>query len=305
MRRSELFFTVLRTQGTKDGAKRKAKCSLSELCQEKIQSTNVRNLNSLMTQIETYISKDECDQIRANGSEKAEQDFQSLDLDKKQDIDKVNWSRTERWTLVWAMEYSKCRVDMKQRGKNGKSAEWQRIFFHHCPNKKDFPKSRLTTQKANFVKQVFTAEELQFMHTEIRGMIENNTCPLTHPIPTPDLLPPPPRSPEAPAASAEDISVSIQIDLPYTPTATDEGIAHAVMISPSTPAPTAEDLANASMNSTSSTDEPAASAGDISNVSIRIELPPTPTATDEGIAHVAMVSPQCPQQETAEQHQTT
>ena len=44
---------------------------LSNLCKDKIQDTNVKNLGSLMSQIENHIPKCECDEIRARGLAKA------------------------------------------------------------------------------------------------------------------------------------------------------------------------------------------------------------------------------------------
>ena len=133
---------------------------LSNLCKDKIQDTNVKNLGSLMSQIENYIPKCECDEIRARGHAKAELDFQSLDVGQRQGLDKVNWSRKEKWVLLWATEYSKLKVAMNQREK---CAEWQSIFYHHCPDKIDIPKSRLPTQKLNIIRQkFFSPEALEF-----------------------------------------------------------------------------------------------------------------------------------------------
>ena len=64
--------------------------------------------------------------------------------------------------------------------------EWQRIFHHHCPDKIQIPKTRLTTQKYNFIKQkYFDEEELQYMNDQIKTMFENQVCPIENPIPLP------------------------------------------------------------------------------------------------------------------------
>ena len=78
------------------------------------------------------------------------------------------------------MEFAKCKP---LKNSKERCAEWQRIFFHHCPDKLEVTPRRITTQKTNILKQnVFCDEELTYMKTQIQNMIEQNLCPLENPI---------------------------------------------------------------------------------------------------------------------------
>ena len=127
-----------------------------------------------------YIPAAECEIIKNQGVQRAKEDFVVLEPDEKKQIDKSSWCLREKWTIIWAMEFAKCKPF-----KNSKErcAEWQRIFFHHCPDKLEVTPRRITTQKTNILKQnVFCDEELTYMKTQIQNMIEQNLCPLENPI---------------------------------------------------------------------------------------------------------------------------
>ena len=88
-----------------------------------------------------------------------------------------------------------------------KSKEWLRIFQHHCPDKNDIPKTRLTTQKANILKtKSFSEEELKYMNNEIKNMNDNRVCPIENPIPTPNLETEQPVLPPTPEEDAVNLN---------------------------------------------------------------------------------------------------
>ena len=130
----------------------------SDLPRNKLDATNVSNLVSLMSQINKYLSVDEIKQIKAEGKRMADIDIAELDdANEINDLSQRQWSLEEKWTLLWATEYAKCKFKKAP----DRCAEWQRIVRHHCPNKRHSPKNRLTTQKNNVQKvKLFSDEDI-------------------------------------------------------------------------------------------------------------------------------------------------
>ena len=85
----------------------KEQLGLSELNKEKLQKTNVKNLCSLVSQIDKYIPTHECEAIKEQGRKRAQEAFALLDPAVRKQLDKSNWSQKEKWTIIWAMEFSK------------------------------------------------------------------------------------------------------------------------------------------------------------------------------------------------------
>ena len=175
----------------------------SDLPRNKLDATNVSNLVSLMSQINKYLSVDEIKQIKAEGKRMADIDIAELDdANEINDLSQRQWSLEEKWTLLWATEYAKCKFKKAP----DRCAEWQRIVRHHCPNKRHSPKNRLTTQKNNVQKaKLFSDEDVQDMMAAIQTLILNDLCPLQNPIHLPNAHPPehnpvfsPPQSPQPP-----------------------------------------------------------------------------------------------------------
>ena len=173
----------------------------SNLQKEKVNSTTTKKLLSIASQIYKYIPATEVNTIKERALEKA-----NLDFNKHHDQGKykeTHWSRKEKWMLIWAMEYAK----IKYQNQKERCKEWQRIFHHHCPSKKDITKERLTCQKFNFLKGgSFSQDENTKMKKGIDTMIKKNLCPISSPLPIPEVCQPPPTN---------QIQTSISLQ-PYT-----------------------------------------------------------------------------------------
>ena len=154
-----------------------------ELPPEKIESTTTKKLQSIVSQIHVYIPSEEIEKINKEALLKAANDFQSIGNDKQLQFGRSQWKREEKWVLLWATEYAR----EKYTNQREQSKEWQRIFHHHCPNKKDVPRSRLTTQKHNIIVQkIFDDEDISNMKNKVKVMIEKEKCPLTEPLEVPN-----------------------------------------------------------------------------------------------------------------------
>merc|ERR1711923_55228 len=106
----------------------------------------------------TYLSEDEIAQIKEEGRRVAELDIADMDDNAVNDLAQRQWTMEEKWTLLWSTEYAKCKFKKAAE----RCAEWQIIFLHHCPNKKNSPKSRLSTQKNNVQKsKIFSEDQIQ------------------------------------------------------------------------------------------------------------------------------------------------
>ena len=84
------------------------------------------------------------DIIRQQAESKAAEDFKYLGDNERKEMNKAAWSLTERWTLIWAQQYAKAKPF---KNASQRAAEWRRIFFHFCPDKKHVPINILHTQK--------------------------------------------------------------------------------------------------------------------------------------------------------------
>ena len=94
------------------------------------------------------------------------------------------WLRSEKWTLLWCIKYA----NKKHQNQRHSCKEWQALFKHHCPMKKDFAGGKLITQKCTILQaKVFTHKQIETMEKTIVNMIENEICPIQNPIPEPSF----------------------------------------------------------------------------------------------------------------------
>ena len=154
----------------------------AELSPEKIKATTIRKLESIISQIHVYLPKEEIVKIQKEALSKAANDFDLIGDEKQLEYGKSHWKREEKWVLLWAIEYARAKYTNQQQ----QCKEWQKIFKHHCPQKKEIPRDRLTSQKYNFIVQkVFTEEEMNDMKDRVKEMVESQKCPLSEPLEVP------------------------------------------------------------------------------------------------------------------------
>ena len=150
---------------------------------EKLNTTNPNKLQSIVSQIHVYVKKEEIDNIKNEALKRAESDFELVEESKNLEYGKSHWNREEKWVLLWATEYAR----EKYTNRTEQSKEWQRIFHHHCPNKKGIPRYKLTNQKNNtIVLKIFNEEEINDMKTKVKLMIGKGKCPIKEPITSPN-----------------------------------------------------------------------------------------------------------------------
>ena len=155
----------------------------ADLPTEKKENTTANKLISIVSQLSVYLSQEEIKCIEDQAFKDAESKFQLIEEKEKQEYGKSSWNRKEKWVLLWATEYAK----IKHKNQRESCKEWQKILFHHCPNKTGTERSKLTTQKHNILTQkVFNESEINEMKKTVNYMYRNNICPLTEPpdVPT-------------------------------------------------------------------------------------------------------------------------
>ena len=147
----------------------------SKLPQDKLSGTTTGKLTSLVSVLDRVFTEEERNKIRKEAHDQACQDFQNRDEEDKNSYSASSWTREEKWALLWAKEYAK----VKHKNQIEGSKEWKRIFFHHCPNKRNFAANKLNSQKHNIISSnIFSLEMLQQMRIEIDELIEEDGCPL-------------------------------------------------------------------------------------------------------------------------------
>ncbi|XP_034049327.1 uncharacterized protein LOC117530542 [Thalassophryne amazonica] len=150
-----------------------------DLPTEKKEATTTAKLQSIASQITKYLTAEEIQRIKEDAQKEAIKDHQSMEEGKQLEFERSQWKREEEWVLLWAVEYAKA----KYTNRKERCREWQRIFHHHCPSKKDIAKGRLTSQRRKFIAyKHFTDAEIQVMQQEVGQMVRDGICPLSQPI---------------------------------------------------------------------------------------------------------------------------
>ena len=111
----------------------------SDLPVEKVEQTTIAKLNSIVSVIHTYLSEDEIRDIQQRGRNRADGDYSRLSDLEKQNIDNSFWTRHEKWSILWAVQYATVKYNILK----DSSKECMRIFSHHCPNKCAMPRAKL------------------------------------------------------------------------------------------------------------------------------------------------------------------
>ena len=151
---------------------------------DKVAKTTVKKITSIVSQIRKYLTPTDVILCENQGKERAESDFSALSEDEKTIYNNSVWLRSEKWTLLWCIQYA----NKKHQNQRHISKEWQALFKHHCPMKKDIARTILTTQKYNILHwKVFTQDQLETMEKTIEDMLQNNKCPILNPIPEPSI----------------------------------------------------------------------------------------------------------------------
>ena len=180
----------------------------SNLPPEKVREITIHKMNSLVSQINVYLTEEEVTKIREQGNKRAETDFQNHP---SKEYSKSSWTKKEKWTILWATNYA----GKKHKNASNRCKEWMKIFYHHCPGKQDVPRSRLTTQKSNILTyKIFSEHELNEMDRQVNRLLEDDVDPLEHPIPVPEQIQSDENARQEPGIQT---SSQIEVDMENTP----------------------------------------------------------------------------------------
>ena len=161
------------------------KIDSADLPPEKIRLTSIKKLQSIVSQIGRYIDPEKLKEIEVEAKTQATKDHGQLDDGAKQKLEIGTWKIEEKWCLIWSMRYATRR---HQTQKNI-SQEWKTIFKHFFPGKAALPPNVLTSQRYNFIKSnVFSQEQIESMESSIEKLVEERLCPVSNPIPVPDIM---------------------------------------------------------------------------------------------------------------------
>ena len=133
----------------------------------------MENLSSLMSQINIYLEEMELKNIEERAREIVEIMIEEATPERKEEIFKGQWSRREKWIMLWAILYSTKKI--KKINKE-RTEVWSEIFYLRCPCKQEFNPKERSTVKSNVLKEnTFCDMELQKIEGELEYYITSNT----------------------------------------------------------------------------------------------------------------------------------
>ena len=133
----------------------------------------MEKLTSLMSQINIYLGEMELKNIEERAREIVEIMVEEATPERKEEIFKGQWSRREKWIMLWATSYSTKKI---KKVNKERTKVWSDIFYPRCPYKQEFNPKQRSTVKSNVLKEnTFSDMELKKMEEEIDHNITSNT----------------------------------------------------------------------------------------------------------------------------------
>ena len=145
----------------------------SELDQEKVRKTTDNKFSSIVSQIPGYLDNEILKEIERTAETIAQEMNINITEEEKIGIYKNQWSRSEKYILLWALEYSQQKIPKANKERTRTFSE---IFFPRCQYKQEFDPKKRSTVKNNILKcNIFTTLELDNMKIDVAREIQMNT----------------------------------------------------------------------------------------------------------------------------------
>ena len=145
----------------------------SEQDQEKIRKTDDKKFSSIVSQIHEYLDGETMKELEATANILAQEMNANMTEEDRFEIYKDQWSRNEKYILMWAIEYSQKKVTKVNKERTRIFSE---IFFPRCQYKQEFDPKNRSKVKSNILKsKVFTPMEVEQMKASVEDVIRENT----------------------------------------------------------------------------------------------------------------------------------
>ena len=126
-----------------------------------------------MSQIDRYLSPQKMEDLRATALQKAEEEFRQ-ETTEERGRRKPGWSQYEKWTVLWATEFSKRKFSSNKSAQYTKM--WRNIMEKYCPDKKNHANN--TSQLANIKKNGVFSDQMTYLTEKVELLIEQQKDPL-------------------------------------------------------------------------------------------------------------------------------
>ena len=101
----------------------------SELDQEKVRKPTTNKFSSIVSQIPSYLNLEDIKEIEASAENTAQEINNNITENERIKLYKNQWSRKEKYILLWAMEYSQKKIIKVNKERTRVFSE---IFFPRC-----------------------------------------------------------------------------------------------------------------------------------------------------------------------------
>ena len=144
----------------------------SELDQGKVKETSDKKFSSIVSQIPEYLDGETMKEIEITANTMAQEMNDNITQEERIEMYQDQWSRSEKYILMWAIEYSQKKV---QKATKERTKAFSDIFFPRCQYKQKFEPKKRSTVKSNILKNnVFTSLEIERMKEDVMNVIQEN-----------------------------------------------------------------------------------------------------------------------------------
>lgn len=223
-----------------------------------------------MSQIDRYLSPQKMEDLRATALQKAEEEFRQ-ETTEERGRRKAGWSLYEKWTVLWATEFSKRKFSSNKSAQYTKM--WRNIMEKYCPDKKNHANN--TSQLANIKKNGVFSDQMAYLSEKVDLFIQQQKDPLAEPIEMPNSARTPAPAPTPQASNNTSSQAVIQSpgnpDIPSIAGQTPPLVSQAAPPNPIRTSPNSRSVST--QTSETETSEPSTSNQQISTPNIVSTLP--------------------------------
>ena len=155
------------------------KISEAELPPEKMATTSINKLSSLVSQVHTCMTSQRIEQIKTDAARLADEHARNIGEEDNVAIKKKTWTQQEKWSIFWLTEYSKQSFQNRR-----EIAQYKRNIINiYCPYKLETSNSNINSMVAYMKKNnTYNEEQVDQLKCAISEMIENDYDPHNYEI---------------------------------------------------------------------------------------------------------------------------
>uniref|UniRef100_UPI00358EDAF7 uncharacterized protein isoform X2 n=1 Tax=Myxine glutinosa TaxID=7769 RepID=UPI00358EDAF7 len=169
------MYSALEAWGTRGKGKRFEDQLKKSNISSKVDKVSLNKIYSVASVVHKYLSKDRIWEITEQARRQAAKDHIEMSPAQLLEQKKNNWSKEEKWTMLWAREYA------RQKCMRPETANiWEKLFRKHCRYKDHVGIQTLKSMKAAINQQkTFTDKENKIIEEQVKEAIRIEWSP-TH-----------------------------------------------------------------------------------------------------------------------------